>query len=303
MKRNKIINDLLSILLFITLAFTIYLYRTEIIDFLVDLIYPKKIVLQDINKYKVDYSFKVVNDTENFIINDRQDFLNVFYTVLNNGWKNFTFYCDNSYKDCQSDIDNYINGDKSIISSINNLVSPFNEYDSVSVTVDLKGKIDIDFVNNYSEEEIEIINEKLDQIINENITDNMTDYDKIKTLHDYIINNSKYDTKNDIYKHATGILLYGHGNCSAYTDTMALLLNRLKIPNYRIASDEHTWNLVYVDGSWKHIDLTWDDPVILNVKKDILTYDYFLIDTKKLLELDKDNHNFDFKVYQEALQE
>ena len=298
---KRIINNLLAILLTATICFTVYLYRKEIINFMLDIIYPKDIVLQEINDYKVDYNFKVVNNTDNFIIKDKKEFLDVFYTVLNNGWKKFTFYCDNDYKTCQDDVDYYITEDKTYISSFNNLVSPFNEYDTVSVSVNIRGKIDIEFTENYTQEEISIINQKLDQILNETITNNMSDYDKIRTLHDYIINNSKYDNQNDIYKHATGLLLYGRGNCSAYTDTMALLLNRLKIPNYRIASDEHTWNLVYIDGSWKHIDLTWDDPVIVNAKKDVLTHDYFLINTKKLLELDKENHNFDIKIYQEAI--
>ena len=297
---KKIINDLLSILLLITIILTIYLYRNEILDFMMNILYPKNIILQDINEYKVDYSFKLVNNTDNFIIKDKQEFLDSFYTILNNGWNNFTFYCDKEYSNCQNDINAYINAD-SAISSINNLVSPFNEYDSVSVTVDSRGKIVIDFVKNYSNEEIGLINEKLDVILKENIKDNMSDYEKVKKLHDYIINNSKYDNDNDMYKHATGLLLYGHGNCSAYTDTMALLLNRLNIPNYRIASDEHTWNLVYINGSWKHIDLTWDDPVIVNANKDVLTYDYFLISTKKLLQLDKKTHNFDIKLYPEAI--
>ncbi len=299
--RNKIINDLLSILLLVTIGVTIYLYRNEIVNFMLNILYPKDIVIQEANDYKVDYDFKIVSNTDDFIVEDKQEFLNAFYTILNSGWKKFTFYCDNNYKDCQTDIDDYINND-TVITNINSLVSPFNEYDNVSVTVDTRGKIDIEFTNNYTEEEIGLINTKLDKIISENITENMSDYEKVKVLHDYIINNAKYDNESEIYKHATGILLYGHGNCSAYTDTMALLLNRLKIPNYRITSSEHTWNLVYVDGKWRHIDLTWDDPVIVNVKKDILTYDYFLIDTQKLLELDKDNHNFDFKVYLEALE-
>ncbi len=297
---KKFINDLLSIFLLIVIFFTIYLYRNEIFKFMINVLYPKDIKLQEVNEYKVDYSFKVVNDTKNFIVKDRQDFLNAFYTILNSGWKKFTFYCDDDYENCQQDINDYVNSNTTI-ASINNLVSPYNEYESVSISVDSRGRIDIEFTSNYSEEEIDLINKKLDTIIKDIIKDDMSDYDKVKALHDYIINNAQYDNDNYMYKHATGLLLYGHGNCSAYTDTMALLLNRLKIPNYRIASDEHTWNLVYVDGKWKHIDLTWDDPVIVNLNKDVLTYEYFLIDTSKLLELDKTNHNFDIKIYQEAI--
>ena len=294
---KKTISNLLSLLIFTIIIVTFYIYRNEIVKFILDLTYPKNIVLKETNEYKVDYDFILVKNTDNFIVKDRKEFIDAFYTILNNGWDSFTFYCDDSYKECQDDINEYIKSN-SLISSINNFVSPFNEYDNVSVVVNSLGKIDIDFIKNYTLEDIKLINEKLDEILSKTINDDMSDYEKIKKLHDYIINNSKYD--NNRFNHATDILLYGYGNCSAYTDSMALLLNRLNIPNYRIASEEHTWNLVYIDGAWKHIDLTWDDPVDVNYKKDILTYDYFLIDTKKLLELDNEKHNFDFDIYVEA---
>ena len=301
MKKKKK-TDWLFVLLLLTISLVIYLYRDEIMEFSLNVIYPKNVELQEINEYKIDYEFGLVKNTDKFIINDRTEFINAFYTILNNGWNDFTFYCDNEYKNCQEDINDFINED-SLLASINNFVSPFNEYDTVSVTVNSLGKINVVFVNNYSEEEIKLINTKLDEIMAKIIKEDMTDEEKIKALHDYIINNSKYDSDTELYKKATGLLLYGYGNCSAYTDTMSLLLNRLKIPNYRIASEDHTWNLVLIDGYWKHMDLTWDDPVIINVKKDVLTHDYFLINTEKLLKLDKEKHNFDENIYIEAKKE
>ena len=84
---------------------------------------------------------------------------------------------------------------------------------------------------------------------------------------------------------------------------MAIFLNRYKINNYKISSEEHIWNLIYIDGTWKHLDATWDDPVSTD-GRDILLDEFFLIDTNSLQEkeknLEKENHNFDKNIYIEA---
>ena len=71
------------------------------------------------------------------------------------------------------------------------------------------------------------------------------------------------------------------------------------INNYKIASEEHIWNLVYLNNNWLHLDLTWDDPVNEN-GKDILDYNYYLITTKKLKEIDNSkSHRFNKDFYLE----
>ena len=81
---------------------------------------------------------------------------------------------------------------------------------------------------------------------------------------------------------------------------MAIFLDRMKIPNYKISSDKHIWNLVYINGKWLNLDLTFDDPVT-NTGEDILQHDYFLISTDELLKLDKSEHTFNKEVFKEAL--
>lgn len=130
--------------------------------------------------------------------------------------------------------------------------------------------------------------------------------DKIKTIHDYIINNTKYDINRSDNKvnnyhsdSAYGALIEHYAICGGYADSMKLFLDRLNIPNYKISSENHIWNLVNVDNNWYHLDLTWDDPVTSN-GTDVLEYDYFLITTTELEELESDQHNFDIKIYKEA---
>ncbi|UKI58189.1 MAG: hypothetical protein L6V81_01725 [Clostridium sp.] len=40
------------------------------------------------------------------------------------------------------------------------------------------------------------------------------------------------------------------------------MLDKLHIPNFKVTSSEHVWNVVYYNGKWTHIDATWDDDEI-----------------------------------------
>ena len=157
----------------------------------------------------------------------------------------------------------------------------------------------------YSDEEITEINYVVENKVNELINDTMSSEDKIKTIHDYIINTTEYDTlktkniNDETYKSNTayGVLIQGYGICSGYSDAISIFLNKLGIKNYKISNDTHIWNLIYLNGVWVHLDATWDDPISeFNENRDT----YFLIDYDELLELDDDTHYFDKTIYKEA---
>ena len=80
---------------------------------------------------------------------------------------------------------------------------------------------------------------------------------------------------------------------------MALFLNRFGINNYKIASTNHIWNLVYINNDWLHLDLTFDDPVTTD-GSNMLLKDMFLINTLKLESINDKEHNFDYNMYFEA---
>ena len=125
-------------------------------------------------------------------------------------------------------------------------------------------------------------------------------------IHDYIINHTEYDklkyeNKNDdTYKSNTayGVLIEGYGTCNGYADAMEIFLDKMNIINYKISNEEHIWNLVYLDGKWYHLDLTWDDPISdININRDT----YFLINTKTLEKINDGTHTFDKNIYSEAV--
>lgn len=262
----------------------------------------EEIVLKE-NEYYLDRDFEFVQNYDDEVHN-YTELLNYIYHVVNTGSKEGTGYCVREYKNCAKDLEE-IGNNKELLSTINNFVHPYNSFSSIIFTYNTKGEFDIKVNKIYSEENIVKINEVVDRVIKENIVDTMTTTQKLKIIHDYIIDNTKYDTLkskniNDMtYKSNTaiGVLLEGYGICSGYSDAMGIFLDKLGIDNYKISNDTHIWNLVKVNNKWLHIDLTWDDPIYeQNLNRDT----YFLITTAELEKLNDDTHSFNKTVFKEA---
>lgn len=290
----------LLILLLLTL-----IYKNDIATFLVQkIVYSKEIYLDNQNDYSLNYHFEYVQATNDFIANDKQELLNILYTFLNNGEENFYFYCD--YNECLNDVDYLIDSNK--MTNLNNYVHPYNIYRKAIITSNSFNKIEVTVEKSYSDDIIAAINKKIDEIMKEILNDNMIDREKIIAIHNYIVETTTYDTEyleanledidNPSHK-AIGPLYYHKALCGGYTDTMALFLNKLKIPNYRISSESHIWNYVYLDNNWYHIDLTWDDPVT-NDGSELVLDKFLLITTEQLESYHTGYHNYDKSIYIEA---
>jgi len=171
----------------------------------------------------------------------------------------------------------------------------------MNTKVSSSGEITIEIEHKYSEDKISKINTKVKNILESLDLDGKSDKEKIKLVHNYIITHSEYD--NDAIKgnssydsnSAYGNLIEGHSVCSGYSDAMAIFLDILNIPNLKVSSDNHVWNLVYLGDSWLHLDLTWDD-----TDNDKYSNNFFLITKEKLLTLDKKEHIFDEEFFLEA---
>ena len=114
-------------------------------------------------------------------------------------------------------------------------------------------------------------------------------YDKVKYIHDYIVDNAEYDdlgksNNGNIY----GLLIEKNAVCEGYAKAFQYLLNLLDIPNIIVygeginsnnESEFHSWNYVQMDnGKWYAVDATWDDPIIIGngrITEDI-KHEYFL---------------------------
>ena len=256
------------------------------------------------NEYYRDYDFLYVQNTNNFQPHNKQDLKNILYTILNSGVSEFSFYCPKEYSSCISDVKE-LGKDQVTLSNINNYVHPFNSFKNISTQTDSLRKVKIEVEKAYSESDIKLINEAIKNIEKEVFDDSLSTKDQIKAVHDYIIDNSKYDsnrTDNGVIEYksdlAYGPLIEGYGICGGYSDAMELFLEDMNIKSYKISSESHVWNAVDLFDNWYHLDLTWDDPVT-NTGVDLIEDKYFMISTSTLLEQEKSQHNFDSNVYLE----
>lgn len=261
------------------------------------------------NEYFLDDNFEYVYNYTDTDIKNMQELVNYIYFTLNSGTPYLERYIDINYKEYNNEIKELTNNNgekmKLLIANLNNFVHPFNSSNNIKLTYGGNYTLGITINKAYSDTEITEINKIVDKVINEKISNNTPTKEKIKIIHDYIIDNTKYDklkyeNKNDTtYKSNTayGVLIEGYGTCNGYADTMAIFLNKMNIINYKISNDEHIWNLVYLDGNWYHLDLTWDDPISdKNINRDT----YFLISTNTLEKINDGTHYFNKDIYKEA---
>ena len=298
-------KKLITLGLIMILVGLIIIRKEELITIINTYLTPNNAVeLGEKNEYYRDYDFNFVQNTTNFTPTKMQDILNIFYTVINAGKDTFSFYCPKDYAECLDDVQRLAK-DQDQLSHINNFVHPYNGFSHIETEYDSLGKVTIRIDKSYTHSDIIKINAKVDELYDQLVDENKSTELNIRAIHDYIINHSKYDSDrsdNNIIKYrsdiAYGPLFEGYGICGGYTDTMKLFLEKMDVKSYKISSDDHIWNAVYLDDTWKHLDLTWDDPVATD-KKDYLEHSYFLIDTDELLKKEVTQHVFNQEIYSE----
>ena len=297
-------KKLLYVILFTLLIVLAYQYRDNIYEVYNDVFVSieDKVTKLEPNDYYHDYSFSYAQNTTDFIPNNKEDIINIYYTIVNSGMNKFTFYCPKEYTNCIKDINDIAN-DQNTISNINNFVHPFNSFKTLKTEVDITGKVDVEIEKVYDDEMIIILNYKVDDIIKNEIKENDDLRTKIKKIHDYIINNTTYDKERSDKKvinyksdNAYGVLVQKYGLCGGYTDAMMLFLERFNVSNYKIATENHIWNYVKLNNQWLHLDLTWDDPITSDGKQ-IIDDAFFLIDDDELKEKEKEQHSYSADIY------
>ena len=310
------IRRIITILLCICLISFTYVFYKPLEDKIVDYFYPPIVIeKKPVNKYARKTNFEFVSISKDFIPYNYQDLLDIFYTVLDSRYDSFTFYCPQEYIDCIKDLE-YLTSDynTTVLTVIGNLVHPYNNFLNIQIQYDNLGEVTLNVNYLYSEEEITKIENEINRIWRENITSTMTKQEIIKFFHDYIVNNTKYDLEfekkyqnikgiNDDTAKATGVFFNHNSICSGYTDALAIILDRLNIYNFKLASTTHIWNVLRDDGKYYHIDATWDDPVDVEYNENHLQHTFFMIDTKAMANPDYDGHDMDTSIYIELKKE
>ena len=126
--------------------------------------------------------------------------------------------------------------------------------------------------------------------------DSMSQSKKELAIHDWIVNNTRYDQSNKIYD-PYNTLIKHTGVCEGYSLLAQKMFTIAGIKSIIVEGtakgQAHSWNMVYIDNKWRNVDVTWDDPVS---SKDILRYDYFNITDSKL----RADHTWDTSKYPSA---
>jgi hypothetical protein len=115
-----------------------------------------------------------------------------------------------------------------------------------------------------------------------NMPRGLSDYEKVKYFHDYLIMNVDKNTMEDDALTIYGTLIRGIANCEGYTRTMSYLCNLSDIENLiltGLTDTRHMWNMVKLGGNWYHIDVTFDEPdeVLAKEYPDFISYQHFLV--------------------------
>lgn len=120
-----------------------------------------------------------------------------------------------------------------------------------------------------------------------------TDLDKVLYVTDYVQRHYgySYDTMTTPHSHVA-FMTDGFGVCQAYALMTGELLERLGMQVHYVlgyithddgTTEQHAWNLVYMDGAWVNVDTTWSDPI--EPIKGAASYNYMMSD-----ELIHDDH-------------
>ena len=151
-------------------------------------------------------------------------------------------------------------------------------------------------------------------IISEHINEHQSDYDKVRSLHDYLKSNLEYDTvaanshrpneRNVAEAHnIIGALLNNKCVCEGFAKAFKFLCDKIDLECWvvtgkgssSIGTGPHAWNIVKINGYYHHVDVTWDNQY--SDSSAVPNYGYMNLSDE---EISKD-HTWNRKHYPECL--
>lgn len=141
------------------------------------------------------------------------------------------------------------------------------------------------FTYHETKKQTDVVNKKIKLILNDMKISKKTTYQKVKLIHDYIVNNTEYDTSYTNYN-AYSALINKSSVCQGYSLLAYKMLIEAGVPTKIVTGfgdgEAHAWNIVKIGEVWYNLDCTWDDPITSNGEQ-ILQYDYFLKNEKDFI--------------------
>ena len=110
------------------------------------------------------------------------------------------------------------------------------------------------------------------------LTDGVNDaFEKERIIHDTICGMSTYCSESDMNQSAYSALTGNSTVCAGYARAFQVACIRAGIPCYYVMGvskgENHAWNVVYINGQYYNVDITWDDSI--GEIRGLNTYVYF----------------------------
>jgi len=120
-----------------------------------------------------------------------------------------------------------------------------------------------------------------------------SEFDIQLALHDFLVRNCTYsdDIEDPEKSTAYGALVEGSAACMGYSLAMLLMLELNGIDAYVVTgqasnsagfSGGHAWNKARIEGNWYYMDATWNDPVVEEGGREIVSRAYFNLSEQEL---------------------
>ena len=107
----------------------------------------------------------------------------------------------------------------------------------------------------------------------------MTHYDIVKLFYDELAENVVYDEDAENCRDIYGVFVDKRAICGGYSKAFSYLCDQVGIETLTITGDAdevpHMWNMVKLDGTWYHIDITY--AVTESKLGNYVRYDYFCV--------------------------
>lgn len=138
--------------------------------------------------------------------------------------------------------------------------------------------VEYNFTYRETKEQSDKVDKTVKSILKKKKIKKMKPYKKVRTIHDFIVENASYDItyKNDS---AYDNLILKSSVCHGYAVLAYKMLKEAGIPCRIITGESrgegHAWNIVKLGKKWYNLDCTWDDPVTPDGSQ-ATQYTYFL---------------------------